>query len=86
MCPSSLIQNWRKEINKWLPKTARTTIYITGGQGGGKTNDLNVHAFVSSHPSVHPLLVISYDMFRYSAVCQGVVEVLFTVAVLFSGA
>ena len=66
MCPSSLIQNWRKEINKWLPKTARTTIYITG-QGGGKANDLNVHAFVSSHASVHPLLVISYDMFRYQA-------------------
>ncbi len=64
MCPSSLIQNWRKEIQKWLPKTARSAIFITGGQGAGRANDAQVHAFVSSHSSVHPLLVISYDMFR----------------------
>jgi len=67
VCPSSLVETWRKEITKWLPRTlARTALFIIGGKG---TSDVKgpralIRLFASSHPSVHPLLVTSYEMFR----------------------
>jgi SNF2 family DNA or RNA helicase len=31
VCPSSLVENWRKEISRWFPKNlARSALFITG--------------------------------------------------------
>jgi SNF2 family DNA or RNA helicase len=92
VCPSSLVENWRKEITRWFPKTlARSALFITGSNrsSGPKVKyacrsfciistltrphlsqgtDAMVSEFISSHPAIHPVLVLSYDMFRYVVV------------------
>jgi hypothetical protein len=36
VCPSSLINNWRQEIIKWLPNTlGRSALFVIGGKGSG---------------------------------------------------
>ena len=67
VCPSSLIGNWSKEMTRWLPTTlGRTALFVTGGgsTSGPKSAQSTVALFVTSHASIHPALVISYEMFR----------------------
>jgi DNA repair and recombination protein RAD54B len=68
--PSSLVDNWKHEIQKWFPKTlSRTALFISGSNRGSgpRGTDSVVLDFASSHPSMRPLLVLSYDMFRIYA-------------------
>ena len=68
VAPSSLIGNWEAEIKKWLPLTlGKSALYITktaNYMNEFRGPDAIVYRFINSHPSIHPLLVISYDMFR----------------------
>lgn len=76
VCPSSLIRNWEAEVNKWLGVSlGRRFLYVTSnGSSGNKGSDAIVHKFVTTHASVHPVLVISYDMFRCFAEAFNTVE------------
>ena len=68
VAPSSLIGNWEAEIKKWLPLTlGKSALYVTktaNFMNEFRGPDAIVYRFINSHPSIHPLLVISYDMFR----------------------
>ena len=65
VCPKSLLGNWEAEINKWLPSSlARTALYVRGNGSGQNGPDVIVNRFITSHASVHPVLVINYEMFR----------------------
>ena len=66
VCPTSLIGNWEKEAKQWFPGSlGRTHLCICSSSGQSqKTMDLLVNRFVTSHPTVHPMLIIGYEMFR----------------------
>jgi SNF2 family DNA or RNA helicase len=67
VCPSSLVGNWARELQKWLPSTlGRSAIIVTsnGAQTGPRSSQSQIDLFVQSHASIHPVLVISYEMFR----------------------
>ena len=54
-------------MNKWLPSTlGRTALCVSGGgsQTGPKSAQAIVTQFLTSHASIHPVMVISYEMFR----------------------
>lgn len=62
VCPSSLVGNWEKECNTWLPHSLGSRaagLFATSKDAAHK-----VHLFCSTPSSVRPLLVISYDLFR----------------------
>eukprot|EP01038_Epipyxis_sp_PR26KG_P005214 gene5214-7254_t len=71
VCPTTLVSNWENEIKKWLPSTlGRTALFISSSTkvvSGSKVSDLIVNDFITSHPLVHPVLVLSYEMFRIFA-------------------
>ena len=70
VCPSSLVNNWKAEVKKWFPKTLdRSGLFINGSNrsSGPKGTDQVIELFATSHPSMRPLLVLSYDMFRLYA-------------------
>ena len=65
VCPKSLLGNWEAEIKKWLPSSlARTALYVRGTGAGQNGPDATVNRFITTHASVHPVLVINYEMFR----------------------
>lgn len=36
VCPSSLLNNWKNEVAKWLPNSlSRTALYVSGGKNAG---------------------------------------------------
>lgn len=67
--PTTLVNNWTAEAHKWFPATlGRCLLSITSSSSkSSKALDAEVRRFVSSHASVHPLLVLSYEMFRIYA-------------------
>lgn len=70
VCPSTLVGNWKKEILHWFPKTlGRTTLFILGSNSsrGSQGTDAIIEEFITSHAAIHPVLVLSYDMFRIYA-------------------
>lgn len=66
VCPSSLVGNWEAEINRWLPNSlSYKALYVKKTTNSGKNSvDAIVNRFITSHAAVHPVLIISYDMFR----------------------
>ncbi len=66
VCPSSLVGNWEAEINRWLPNSlSYKALYVKKTNNSGKNSaDAIVNQFITSHAAVHPVLIISYDMFR----------------------
>ena len=58
VCPSSLVDNWVKEIKKWLHITADNLLYVNPG------NDAKaiINTFSISSINKYPLLVISYEV------------------------
>ena len=66
VCPSSLVGNWEAEINRWLPNSlSYKALYVKKTSNSGKNSaDAIVNQFIISHAAVHPVLIISYDMFR----------------------
>jgi DNA repair and recombination RAD54-like protein len=60
VCPFSLISNWCDEIKKWFPSTLGRTALFIKHTGANDT----VGQFIHSHSAAHPLLVLSYEMFR----------------------
>ena len=59
VCPSSLVGNWQREIEKWLPSLNSRTIYVKSSQ-----KDKQVYEFITRPCATTPLLVISYENFR----------------------
>lgn len=65
VCPKSLLGNWEAEINKWLPSSlARNALYVRGSGSAKNGPDATVNRFITTHASVHPVLIINYEMFR----------------------
>ena len=65
VCPSSLIENWKFEMKKWLPSSfGRNALFVSSSTSGGKGCDLIVNDFVTSHPQIRPVIIIGYEMFR----------------------
>eukprot|EP01039_Chlorochromonas_danica_P001328 gene1328-1450_t len=64
--PLTLVENWLMEMNKWLPPSLSSSIIAIRSSSGvsSLSLDRDVNRFITSHASVHPLLVLSYDMFR----------------------
>ena len=58
VCPSSLVDNWVKEIKKWLRVTADNILYVHPG------NDAKaiINTFAISSVNKYPMLVISYEV------------------------
>jgi DNA repair and recombination protein RAD54B len=57
VCPSSLVENWRAEVRKWLgDERLRTMAVEAGGAAESSLSDFE-HGY-------KPVLVISYEMFR----------------------
>jgi SNF2 family DNA or RNA helicase len=67
--PSTLVANWAAEVNKWFPSSiTHSIITLSGGSNRStKALDTTVRTFITSHSSVHPLLLLSYEMFRIYA-------------------
>lgn len=58
VCPSSLIENWKKEIKKWLGTKLMGTVYIQSGA----LADAAIKRFRSSLAVQAPLVVVSYEV------------------------
>jgi hypothetical protein len=54
------------EITKWFPSSLNSRI-IAITDKNKNLNDDKVYRFISSHPSLLPILIISYDMIRVYA-------------------
>ena len=66
LCPSSLVSHWEREIKRWLPLSlAKTALYAYSGVNNrhGSPNAI-VGYFLRNPPEVHPLLVMSYELYR----------------------
>ncbi len=62
VCPSGLIQNWKAEIQKWVPALAAKTIFVSPAKKLQQVGE-----FVQSKADIAPLLVVSYEVFRSMA-------------------
>ena len=62
VAPSSLVENWQKEISKWLGVRMEPIVVKSGGSAGDTETKLK--AFISGDTAKTRLLVISYDNLR----------------------
>lgn len=62
VCPSSLVDNWEKEIKKWMNTKVSPICARSGPEA-----DTAVDTFRVGHAARSPVLIISYDMFRKHA-------------------
>ncbi len=58
VCPSSLVDNWVKEIKKWLRVTSDNILYIQQGSDARAV----INTFAISSVNKYPTLVISYEV------------------------
>lgn len=69
VCPSSLVQNWSKEFDKWLGKASQPKrIVVTQG---GDVATSTIKAFLQIKPRQSEVLILSYDKFRLNADLLG---------------
>jgi hypothetical protein len=57
VCPSSLVDNWLKELKHWLGTRLKALALKPGVDAAAIIN-----TFVISLPSLYPLLVLSYEV------------------------
>lgn len=60
VCPTSLVQHWKKEIKRWLPSSlGNTALFACAGETSRASSpNAIVGYFIRNPPEVHPLLVI----------------------------
>jgi len=61
--PASLVENWKKEIVKWLGSERLKPLSVGGDASKSMASSI-IQQFKSSSMEVHPLLMISYERFR----------------------
>ncbi|ODV86944.1 hypothetical protein CANARDRAFT_6510 [[Candida] arabinofermentans NRRL YB-2248] len=66
VCPSSLVNNWANEIDKWLGKGALNSLAIDGKstKSGELADALRNWARAKGRAVVRPVLIISYETLR----------------------
>lgn len=77
LCPAGLVNNWSAELQRWLPESLGRTAMVLNAVNqskGTKSLDIQVNRFITSHAVEHPLLVMSYDMFRIYAPALNTVQ------------
>ena len=57
ICPSSLVDNWLKEIKHWLGTRVKPLSVKAGADAAAIIN-----TFAISLPSLYPLMVLSYEV------------------------
>lgn len=62
MTPSSLVNNWGNEFDKWLGKASQPKRVVV--KKGGEEGIQQIKAFCASKPNLSEILIISYDLFR----------------------
>lgn len=60
VCPSSVIDNWSKEIKRWLGCSVQSLLCVKPGPDA----DAMIKTFKCGSMKISPILIISYDMFR----------------------
>lgn len=64
-CPSSLVQNWAKELVKWLGENAITPFAIDGKASKEElTRQLRQWAVASGRAVTRPVIIVSYETLR----------------------
>lgn len=69
VCPSSLVQNWAKELDKWLGEGTVTPLAIDGKsvKSAELSEQLRAWASAQGRMVTRPVLIISYETLRRNA-------------------
>ena len=59
VCPSSLVQNWKAEFNKWLGRASQPHRVVIEG-----IVEPHIQAFCQLKPNKSEILILSYEMVR----------------------
>ena len=65
VCPSSLVDNWEKELKRWLGVTLKP-LCVRSLASLNPSADAVVNTFKVGHISMSPVLVISYEVRLYN--------------------
>jgi len=72
VCPSSLVNNWASELEKWLPNRIKSFACDNKGKREDTLSSLQNFTKAKGRSVTHPVLIISYETLRmHSALIQN---------------
>ena len=74
ICPSSLVDNWVKEIKHWLGTKVKPLVIRSGGDASSIIN-----TFAISLSSLYPLMVLSYEVLNIMIILVNVCGLLYLI-------
>lgn len=66
VCPSSLIDNWEREMRQWLGVKMRPLVIRPNSSSPAETT---INSFVIGHVSLTPVMILSYEVTITSSCC-----------------